>query len=99
MEIKKIVSLQGPQIRFIILIKNNKSYVVREITFSPDSCKLAVSQSDNIVFVYRLGLNWDDEKKICNKFEQNTQVTTLIWPLNRPNELFFGIAEGKVKYA
>ncbi len=29
------------------------SYVVRAMAFSPDSTKLAVAQSDNIVFVYR----------------------------------------------
>eukprot|EP00955_Chlamydomonas_euryale_P116454 366417-Chlamydomonas_euryale.AAC.22 len=29
------------------------SYVVRGMAFSPDSSKLAIAQSDNIVFVYR----------------------------------------------
>lgn len=29
------------------------SYVVRGMAFSPDSTKLAIAQSDNIVFVYR----------------------------------------------
>ncbi len=71
--------------------------MVREIAFSPDSTKLAVSQSDNIVFVYNLGSKWGDKKTICNKFEQNTQVTTMIWPLNKSNELYFGVAEGKIK--
>ena len=32
-----------------------QNYVVRAMAFSPDSTKLAVAQSDNIVFVYRLG--------------------------------------------
>lgn len=31
----------------------NTSYVVRAMAFSPDSTKLAIAQSDNIVFVYR----------------------------------------------
>jgi intraflagellar transport protein 172 len=69
---------------------------VRDIAFSPDSLKLAVSQSDNIVFIYNLGSSWGDKKTICNKFEQTTQVTVLIWPLSKPNELYFGVAEGKV---
>jgi intraflagellar transport protein 172 len=77
--------------------KTNKSYVVRDIAFAPDSLKLAVSQSDNIVFIYNLGTNWADKKTICNKFEQTTQVTTLIWPVSKPNELYFAVAEGKVK--
>lgn len=29
------------------------NYVVRAMAFSPDSTKLAIAQSDNIVFVYR----------------------------------------------
>uniref|UniRef100_A0A915DAP6 Uncharacterized protein n=1 Tax=Ditylenchus dipsaci TaxID=166011 RepID=A0A915DAP6_9BILA len=32
-----------------------KSYVLKCLVFSPDSTKLAVGQTDNIVFVYRLG--------------------------------------------
>lgn len=29
------------------------AYLIRGLAFSPDSAKLAVAQSDNIVFVYR----------------------------------------------
>ena len=29
------------------------NYVVRAMAFSPDSTRLAIAQSDNIVFVYR----------------------------------------------
>jgi len=39
-----------------------KSYVVRGLEFSPDSTKLAVGQTDNIVFVYRLGEDWGEKK-------------------------------------
>lgn len=74
--------------------KLNKSYIVRDISFSPDSTKLAVAQSDNIIFVYLFGL---DKKTICNKFEQTSQVTAMIWPSNYNNDLFFSVAEGKVK--
>jgi intraflagellar transport protein 172 len=41
---------------------------VRAIAFSPDSQKLAIAQSDNIVFIYKLGPEWGDKKSICNKF-------------------------------
>ena len=77
--------------------KNSKSYVVKEICFSPDSTKLAVSQSDCIIFVYNLGANWGDKKVICNKFEQNSPVTAMIWPHKKSQEIFFGIADGKIK--
>ncbi|CAM9769485.1 unnamed protein product, partial [Phaeothamnion confervicola] len=72
-------------------------YLVRALAFSPDGAKLAVAQSDNIVFVYKLGLGWGEKKSICNKFPQASPVTCLTWPAARPNELVFGLAEGKVK--
>mmetsp|Transcript_9049 Transcript_9049/g.28266 ORF Transcript_9049/g.28266 Transcript_9049/m.28266 type:complete len:112 (-) Transcript_9049:12-347(-) len=42
--------------------KGPKTYVVKAMHFSPDSTKLAIAQSDNIVFVYKLGLEWGDKK-------------------------------------
>lgn len=38
--------------------KGQKSYLVRAIEFSPDAMKIAVAQSDNIVFVYKIGSEW-----------------------------------------
>eukprot|EP00658_Telonema_sp_P-2_P017711 TRINITY_DN16903_c0_g1_i3.p1 TRINITY_DN16903_c0_g1~~TRINITY_DN16903_c0_g1_i3.p1 ORF type:complete len:1394 (-),score=437.87 TRINITY_DN16903_c0_g1_i3:63-4244(-) len=77
--------------------KGPKNYTVVGMAFSPDSQKLAVAQSDNIVFVYKLGLEWHDKKSICNKFQQSSSVTALTWPQQRPAEIVFGLAEGKVK--
>jgi intraflagellar transport protein 172 len=77
--------------------KAKPTYVVRAIEFSPDSSKLAVAQSDNIVFVYKLGNDWKDKKSICNKFAQTSSVTCLCWPSKHHNEVVFGLAEGKVK--
>ncbi|GAX77698.1 hypothetical protein CEUSTIGMA_g5141.t1 [Chlamydomonas eustigma] len=72
------------------------NYVVRTMAFSPDSSKLAIAQSDNIVFVYRIGEAWTDKKSICNKFPQSTPVTSLIWPRGR-EDVVFGLSDGKVK--
>ena len=77
--------------------KVTKNYVVKAMCFSPDSTKLAVAQSDNIVFVYKIGSKWGEKKSICNKFAQQTTVTCLSWPAAHANELFFGLADGKVK--
>lgn len=74
-----------------------QTYLVRAMGFSPDSQKLAIAQSDNIVFVYRLGDGWNDKKSICNKFLQSSPVTCLVWPKDRHNEVVFGLADGKVK--
>ena len=77
--------------------KGSKTYVVRGMAWSPDSSKLAIAQSDNIVFVYKLGHEWGDKKSICNKFQQASSITCICWPEARPNELVFGLAEGKMK--
>lgn len=77
--------------------KGEKNYVVRSLVFSPDSSKLAVAQSDNIVFIYKIGLEWGDKKSICNKFPQSSSITSLTWPNTHPNEIVFGLADGKVK--
>ncbi|KAG2781071.1 Intraflagellar transport protein [Phytophthora cactorum] len=77
--------------------KGDKNYIVRTLEFSPDSSKLAVAQSDNIIFVYKIGLEFGDKKSICNKFPQPCSVTTLTWPSTHPNEIVFGLADGKVK--
>ncbi|CAD7963993.1 unnamed protein product [Amoebophrya sp. A25] len=77
--------------------KETKLFVVKALDFSPDSTKLAIAQSDNIVFVYKLGAEWKERKSICNKFPQTSCVTCLCWPSKHPNEIVFGLAEGRVK--
>jgi intraflagellar transport protein 172 len=67
------------------------------MAFSPQSDKLAIAQSDNMVFVYKIGSEWGEKKSICNKFQHSSPITCLAWPLKRPNELIYGLAEGKVK--
>eukprot|EP01065_Artemidia_motanka_P041067 TRINITY_DN5263_c0_g4_i1.p1 TRINITY_DN5263_c0_g4~~TRINITY_DN5263_c0_g4_i1.p1 ORF type:complete len:1760 (+),score=631.40 TRINITY_DN5263_c0_g4_i1:78-5357(+) len=79
-----------------------KTYVVRGMAFSPDSAKLAIAQSDNIVFVYKLGIEWGEKKSICNKFLQQAPVTCCCWPHGRGNELLVfgvsgGITDGKIR--
>ena len=44
------------------VLQGPKNYTVVGMAFSPDSGKLAVAQSDNIVFVYKLGVDWHDKK-------------------------------------
>ena len=72
-----------------------QSYVVTAMDFSPDSTQLAVAQSDNIVFVYRLGVDWNEKKSIVAKFVQSAHVTTLIWLPD--GQIVFGLADGKIR--
>ena len=57
---------------------------MKGLEFSPDSTRLAVGQTDNIVFVYKVGEDWGEKKVICNKFVQTSAVTCLCWPVQGP---------------
>ncbi|RYH28435.1 hypothetical protein EON65_12160 [archaeon] len=73
--------------------------MVRQMAFSPQSDKLAIAQSDNMVFVYKLGAEWGDKKSICNKFQHSTSISALVWPTKRINDIVYGLAEGTVRIA
>jgi len=42
----------------VCLQYGRNSYIVKGMAFSPDSTKIAIGQSDNIVFVYKIGEDW-----------------------------------------
>ena len=58
--------------------KTDLYQLLQAIEFSPDSTKLAIGQTDNIVFVYKIGEEWGEKKVICNKFVQVSQTVGLI---------------------
>ncbi|KAK0069568.1 intraflagellar transport protein 172 isoform X1 [Biomphalaria pfeifferi] len=74
-----------------------KSYTVKGLAFSSDSTKIAVGQTDYIIYVYKIGDEWGEKKVICNKFVQQSAVTCLIWPPDQP--IIYGLADGKVRSA
>ena len=41
------------------------------LAFSPDSTKIAVSQTDNIIYVYKIGDKW---YVCCNKYYKNSEL-------------------------
>lgn len=47
-----------PNLMSFVLQYGKKSYLVKAIAFSPDSTKIAVGQTDNIIYVYRIGEEW-----------------------------------------
>lgn len=51
-----------------------KSYVIKGIAFCEDSTKLAVAQSDCIVYVYKLGDKWGDKKVSYLMYQTNGQT-------------------------
>jgi intraflagellar transport protein 172 len=77
--------------------KGPKNYIVTQLAFSPQSDRLAIAQSDNMVFVYKIGIDWGEKKSICNKFQHSSSISCLVWPTKRSNDIVYGLAEGKVK--
>ncbi|KAK4876609.1 hypothetical protein RN001_009115 [Aquatica leii] len=72
-----------------------RSYLITDIAFSPDSSKLAVAQSDCIVYIYKLGEKWGEKKAITNKFSQDYPVICLAWLSS--GILISGLTDGKVR--
>jgi len=72
-------------------------YAISGLAWSPDCTRLAVAQTDAILFVYRLGTEWTDKKSICNKFPASSAITAVAWPSLLSNDLVFGCADGKVR--
>ncbi|XP_066998302.2 intraflagellar transport protein 172 homolog [Anabrus simplex] len=72
-----------------------KSFTVTGLAFSPDSLKIAVGQSDGVIFVYKIGIEWGEKKSICNKFIQECPVTCLHWLFEGP--LIYGLLDGRVR--
>ena len=80
--------------------KGGRGYIITGLAFSPDSTLLAVAQSDSIVFVYRLGLEWGEKKAIRHKLSQTSPVTCVAWP-NTSSQgvelITFATLDGSVK--
>lgn len=65
------------------------------MAFSPDSTRLAVGQSDLIVYVYKIGEEFKMKKSIIHKFQQPSPVTSIAWP--KEFEIFCGLLDGKLR--
>jgi intraflagellar transport protein 172 len=74
----------------------NVRTIVTSCCWSPDSDKIAVAMSDNVISVYQLGVEWGEKRSIWKQFPQTTPISCIIWPANQPNTFVFGLADGKV---
>ncbi|CAL2048973.1 unnamed protein product [Caenorhabditis brenneri] len=72
-----------------------KSYAILCLAFSPDSSCIAIGQSDNVLFIYKVGTSWNEKKVIVNKFLQPSAVTCLSWPFD--DKILLGQLDGKVR--
>ncbi|KAF4675176.1 hypothetical protein FOL47_008183 [Perkinsus chesapeaki] len=79
--------------------KENPRYMVTSMSFSPDGTRIAIGQSDSIVYVYKIGASWGDKKSICNKWPQTSPVTCLSWPSSQSMQLVLGLSDGRLRVA
>ena len=84
---------------FLTKAYSSENYEIIQILYNPESTKLAVAQSDNLIVIYRLGLNWGEEKKICNKFELEKKPNCMVWSKNNSKEIICGLSNGHIRVA
>lgn len=65
------------------------------LSFSENSELLGVAQSDNMVFVYRVGADWSGKKVICNKFPLTGVPMRL---LAADAGFYTGTSDGKIRW-
>lgn len=56
------------------------SFAVLDLAYSSDSTRLALAQSDNILYVYKLGIEWKEKKSITNKFSMQVRCYCMFTP-------------------
>ena len=79
--------------------KANKNYMIRALAFSPDSTILSMAQSDNIIYSYKIGVNFKEKKSICSKIILDSPASCLQWPSDQLFQFFFGDNSGRVQLA
>lgn len=70
------------------------SFVVKGISFSPDSNRIAIGQTDNVIYVYKVSEDGSDKKSVVGKYALPSACTCLYW---HDAGIVFGSADGKVK--
>ena len=74
--------------------ETSSNYLITALAWSPSSELLAVGQSDNAAFVYRLDKS--GKKSICNKILFSAAVCQLCWLPDSPQAVLCGCVDGKV---
>ncbi|XP_075260447.1 intraflagellar transport protein 172 homolog isoform X2 [Convolutriloba macropyga] len=77
---KEVFSLKAKEKNALFGVQ---SFTVKGIAFHPSGTKIAIAQSDDVVFMYRFQSSpgvWDGKKSICNKFLFESTPTCIYWP-------------------
>eukprot|EP01013_Petalomonas_cantuscygni_P006238 TRINITY_DN1715_c0_g1_i1.p1 TRINITY_DN1715_c0_g1~~TRINITY_DN1715_c0_g1_i1.p1 ORF type:complete len:1783 (-),score=555.37 TRINITY_DN1715_c0_g1_i1:358-5706(-) len=74
-----------------------KTYMVKGLSWAPDGARLAVAQTDNCLFIYKISPDPSEKKAIWNRFAEKSPVDCCVWPNHRNNEVVYGLGDGKVR--
>lgn len=66
------------------------------MTFSPDSGKLATSQSDGIIHIFKMSEGFKEKKSVLSKLTQPKAVTCMIW--GSELEIICSLLDGKLRH-
>lgn len=86
--------------------KGPKDYLITSIHFQPQGDsqpKLAVGQSDCILFVYKWtqddpeDIVWNGKKSIVNKFLESAAIVSIVWPASSSSQCVYALMNGKIK--
>ena len=69
------------------------NYRITDMQFSSDESRLALSQSDGGLYVYKLGNQWGDKKSICNKFIVQSSICRFVM---NDQIVLFACVDGKL---
>ena len=78
--------------------RGSEVYEIIQILFEQKSEKLAVARSDNIILVYKLGINWEDKESISQGFNVESKPNCMIVTKGNQNGIIFGLSNGKVGF-
>ena len=73
---------------------SKETFTVKGLAFSPDSTRIAIGQTDCVIYVFKVGLEVGDKKVISGKFTIPSPCTALVW---HDSGIIFGSLDGKVK--
>ena len=76
----------------------SENYEIIQILFEQNSENLAVTRSDNLIFGYKLGINWEEKESIIYEFNFEVKPNCMILPKTEKNGIIFGLENGTVGF-
>jgi len=76
----------------------SENYEIIQILFEQQSENLAVARSDNLLLVYKLGINWEEKELRIYELNLESKPNCMILPKKEKNGIIFGLENGAVGF-